>query len=163
MDQDLAGHFFTQINDKYIVWPGKIDFETASPKSMDALFRELPHDGLLLLDRVHGVDGLISIVGHVNRSGTNMLIGNTPYEGRPQFPDMSHIYNPVPRYQQVVVHTLGPERLQTPPQEPGIVWSEAVGLVAPIFHYLGHQFSALGGDPTQVSLTTEVPQLGLTP
>ena len=157
VDQKLAGHFIAQINDEYIVWPENMSFETINPKGIETLLKVLPHGGLLLLDRVCGVEGFVSIVGHVNRSGNNMLIGNTPYDDRPQFPDMSDIYDPIPDYPHVAVHTLGPERFQAPPQEHNIVWSEAVGLVAPVFHYLGYQLSALGGNPTQASLTAEIP------
>jgi len=90
-----------------------------------------------------------------------MLIGKTPYDGRPQFPDMSYIYNSISGYPQVVVHTLGPERFKAPPQEPGVVWSEAVGLVAPVFHYLGFSLTALGGDPSRVSISAELPDLSM--
>ena len=158
-EENLAGHFLAQVKGKYIVWPEKIDARIVNPKNVDILFNNLPRDGLLLLDRVHGVAGFISVVGHVNRSGTNLLIANTPYDGRPQFPDMSHVYDPIQGYPQVVVHTLGPERFEAPPRENGVVWSEAVGLVAPIFHYLGFQLSALGGDPSRLSLAVEVPDL----
>lgn len=158
-ERQRHGHYLYHRDDKVFIWPESVEAKIISPKKIDLLFTELPAKDILLFDRVRGVDGFVSIVGHVNRSGTNMLMGNTPYKEHPQFPDMSNIYQPVPGYPQAVVHTLGPERFKKPPREANIVWSEAVGLVAPVLHYLGLPLSGLGGDPGQTSLTTELQAL----
>ena len=78
----------------------------------------------------------VCIVDHVNRSGTNFLIGETPVKNFPVFPDMSKIYNIIPGYKQVVVHTLGPSRFLKQYKQKQIT-SESVGLISPIWHYIG--------------------------
>ena len=50
--------------------------------------------------------------------------------------DMGHIYKPIQNLKQVLVHTVGPERFSS---ETGIdeIVSEATGLIAPLWHYVG--------------------------
>ena len=60
----------------------------------------------------------------------------TPVKKFPVFPDMSKIYNTIPGYKQVVVHTLGPSRFLKQYKQKQIT-SESVGLISPIWHYVG--------------------------
>ena len=74
-------------------------------------------------------------MNHVNRSGYNFLIGRTHELDLPRFPDMSNIYNAIPNLSTVNVHTVGPKRFDSATSDK-VVLSEAVGLVAPIWHYV---------------------------
>jgi hypothetical protein len=80
----------------------------------------------------------------VNRSGKNYLIGMTPHDKYPQFPDMTHIYKTHPHKSTKTVHTVGPKRYKEAVLNSKIIWSEAVGLVAPVFHYLGYNVKGVG-------------------
>ena len=42
------------------------------------------------------------------------------------------------------VHTLGPERFLKPPQHERHIWSEAIGLVSVVAHYIGMNVFAVG-------------------
>ena len=81
------------------------------------------------------------IINHINRSGTNFLIGNTPFKNLPTFPDITSIYNKIKGYDQVVVHTVGSRRFKTFSEKNTLV-SEIVGLVAPVWYYVGTKIFA---------------------
>ena len=93
-------------------------------------------DSTLLLNRLKNTDTDVCIMEHINRSGTNFFIGRTPHKELPTFPDMGHIYKPIPNLKQVLVHTVGPERFLSDTGIDEIV-SETTGLIAPPGHYAG--------------------------
>ena len=101
-------------------------------------------NNILLIDRLEPSAKLASIVGHVNRSGCSFLRGRTPYKNFPQFSDMSHIYSKTEGIESKTVHTLGPERFLKPPQHERHIWSEAIGLVSVVAHYIGMNVFAVG-------------------
>ena len=51
------------------------------------------------------------------------------------FPDMSNIYHAIPNLNTLTVHTVGPERFDSATSSK-VVLSEAVGLIAPLWHYV---------------------------
>jgi len=121
--------------------PEKLNQHCLNPRSVSSLTEELSIKKILILDRVINLEHEVCIVGHVNRSGTNFLIGNTPYKKKPQFPDMSNIYTPIKELDKIVVHTVGLERFFN--FKGGNYYiSEAVGLIAPVWHYIGVKISS---------------------
>ena len=86
----------------------------------------------------------MNICGHVNRSGENYLIGMTPYNNYPQFPDMTHIYKTRSHKRTKTVHTVGPKRYKETELNSKIIWSEAIGLVAPVFYYFDCNIKGVG-------------------
>mgnify|MGYP004387005185 CR=1 FL=1 len=89
-----------------------------------------------MFDRISGLNKNILITDHINRSGVSFLRGETPYNKRPMFPDLSKIYicDKKPR---VVVQTLGPKRFKKPPNELGVVFSESAAITATVWRYVG--------------------------
>ena len=116
--------------------PEKLNRLCLNPRSISSLKEELSIKKILILDRVLNLKTQACIVGHVNRSGTNFLIGKTPYKKHPQFPDMSNIYTPIKELDKIVVHTVGLERFFNFKNSDYYI-SEAVGLIAPVWHYIG--------------------------
>ena len=74
---------------------------------------------------------------HINQAGTNFLIGNTPEVGLPTFPDMSNIYNEIKDLKKNIVYTVGPKRFLNSVVLEGKIISHSVGLVSPVWHYVG--------------------------
>lgn len=126
---------FKKETDIHIV-PEKLNQLCLNPRSVSSLAEELSIKKILILDRVINLEHQACIAGHVNRSGTNFLIGNTPFKKRPQFPDMSKIYTPIKKLDKIVVHTVGVERFFNF-KDCDYYISEAVGLIAPVWHYVG--------------------------
>ena len=100
--------------------------------------------GLLIVDRLKRTKKPVSIVGHINRAGVSFLRGNTPMKNAEQFPDMSHIYSKTEGMPPAVVHTLGQERFSKPRKSETYIWSEAIGLVSGVAHYVGMNVFAVG-------------------
>lgn len=141
----IAKHHIGKYKHRKLIWPEEFNSKTINPRNFVELKNTLFLTDLLIIDRIKAVDGTVSIADHVNRTGDTFLRAKTPFEEFPQFPDMSKIYNPVEGFKVVTVHTLGQERFNNPPRDEDIIWSEAVGLIAPVAHYVGINVSAVGG------------------
>jgi len=140
----LAGHVFGIMNDKLIVWPKKLSSRNCNPKNIHTLKASVKNRDIVIIDRIKSETPKVNIGGHVNRSGKNYLIGMTPHDKYPQFPDMTYIYKTHPHKSTKTVHTVGPKRYKGAVLNSKIIWSEAVGLVAPVFHYLGYNVKGVG-------------------
>jgi len=144
---EVASHNYGERNDRTFLWPKKIDSETINPKNFIELKKEFSLDELLIIDRLAGINDIVSIGNHVNRSGQNFLRRKTPEGKFPQFPDMSKIYNKINGLNTVVVHTTGEKRFKKRlSDEENIIWSEYIGLIAPVAHYVGIKVFAVGGN-----------------
>ena len=141
-----AGHNYGKLNNQTILWPERIDSKTINPKNFNELKMHYDLKELLFIDRLIGTNKPVSIINHVNRSGQNYLRSKTPFNEFPQFPDMSKIYHKISGLDTVVVHTIGEKRFQSPLNEEEVIWSEMVGLIAPVAHYVGLRVFAIGGN-----------------
>ena len=121
---------------KVLLVPNQIDSKCINPESFHKLKTIFKIKKILIEDRVRGCDSDCCIIDHVNRSGFNFLFNETPYKTFPTFPDMSKIYNTITNLEKVVVHTLGTENFSKK-NETDIVFSEMIGLVSPVWHYVG--------------------------
>ena len=136
-DKEKAfNHNIFQIDGVRHIVPITFSDESLNPKSFFGLKKMYDLDSILIIDRLKNTDRDVCIMDHVNKSGTNFLIGKTPPKELPTFPDMGHIYKPIPNLKQVLVYTVGPERFLNDTCTNKIV-SEAIGLIAPLWHYVG--------------------------
>lgn len=126
---------FTKNNKKTIV-PMSFSKETINPKNFFMLKRKLNIQSILIIDRIKPQKKTKCIINHINRSGYNFLIGKTPFLNLPTFPDMSNLYKPITNLETIIVHTVGPDRFSIIDNDNHII-SESVGLIAPIWHYVG--------------------------
>ena len=140
----IAGHNVVSLGKKKIIWPTKINAGHLSPKNFLVLKERLNIEDILIVDRLKMTKKTVSIVGHINRSGVSFLRGNTPMKNAEQFPDMSHIYSKIEGIPPAVVHTLGKERFSKPHKNETCIWSEAIGLVSVVAHYIGMNVFAVG-------------------
>ena len=145
---EIAQHMVGEIRGRKIISPNFINSETINPKNLIELKDRLDINELLLIDRLKGIEDVVSIADHINQSGQNFLRSNTPEEPFPQFPDMSKVYNKIEELKNVIVHTIGLERFVTAKIEKDIIWSEYAGLIAPVAHYIGINVSAIGSEET---------------
>ena len=129
-------HNIFQTVDGQKIIPITFSDQSLNPKSFFGLKKMYDLDSILIIDRLKNKDTDVCIIDHVNRSGTNFLIAKTPHKELPTFPDMGHIYKPIPNLKPVLVHTVGPERFLSDTGIDEIV-SEAIGLIAPLWHYAG--------------------------
>jgi hypothetical protein len=142
----IASHNYGKINNQIILWPKKIDSATINPGNFSELKKHYNIKELLFIDRLIGINKPVSIIEHVNRSGQNFLRSKTPFNKLPQFPDMSKIYQKISGLDTVIVHTIGEKRFKSPLNEEEVIWSEMIGLIAPVAHYVGIKVFAIGGN-----------------
>ena len=144
ISKKLAGHLFGVMNDKLIVWPNKLSSPNCNPKNIHTIKLSTKNRDIVIIDRIKCETPTVNIGGHVNRSGKNYLIGMTPHDKYPQFPDMTYIYKTHPHKTSKTVHTIGPKRYKKAELNSKIIWSEGIGLVAPVFHYFGYNIKGFG-------------------
>ena len=121
---------------EFFLVPNRFDEGIINPETFLKLKEEMEIISILVIDRTIPGDKKLCIINHVNRSGYNFLIGKTPTANLPRFPDMSKIYNKISGLEPAVVHTVGPERFHLRPKINHAI-SESVGLIAPVWHYVG--------------------------
>ena len=144
VSEKKAGHLFGIINNSLIIWPNNLSSHNCNTKNFLTIKSSVGHRDIIIIDRIKSKTPKVNIGDHVNRSGENYLIGVTPYDNFPQFPDMSNIYFKKSNQETKTVHTLGPKRFKGAELNKKIIWSEAAGLVVPVFHYTGFNIKGIG-------------------
>ena len=150
------GHHIKRGSRRTVVNPICFNKKSISLKNLDQLKKTLNIGRVYMFDRISGLNKNILITDHINRSGVSFLRGETPYNKRPMFPDLSKIYicDKKPR---VVVQTLGPKRFKKPPNELGVVFSESAAILATLWHYIGVEVVCFGiGQPNQTKTFLEL-------
>ena len=132
----LLNHKLFTKQKKLFLVPNKFDETIIDPKNFLKLKEKMKIKKTLLIDETIPKNKRLCIANHINRSGYNFLIGKTPIANLPRFPDMSKIYNEISGLESTVVHTVGPERFHLRPKSNNVI-SESVGLIAPVWHYVG--------------------------
>ncbi len=134
--EKIFGHIIYSIDKKVIIVPETFSENSINPSNYFKIQNKLSFDSINIIDRVKPTTQSFCIMDHINKAGFNFLIGATPLNDFPVFPDMSKIYNPIKGLKQVVVHTVGPKRFNLATVSNNII-SESVGLIAPVWHYVG--------------------------
>ncbi len=132
----LHSHALYAVRKNKFIVPVVFDGNTINPKNFLKLKNDLGIHSITVVDRLKPKHPKVYISNHVNRSGYNFLIGKTPAQDLPRFPDMTNIYNKIPGLKPVSVHTVGPERFKLKLDTKNVI-SESVGLTAPVWHYVG--------------------------
>ena len=130
------GHNIFFLKKEITIVPQTFSAESINPSNFLQLKNEILFNSMFIVDRIKPNAGMACIMDHINRSGYNFLVGKTPLNDFPTFPDMTNIYSPIDGLKRIVVHTIGPERFSLEQDLPFIV-SEIVGLVSPVWHYIG--------------------------
>ena len=137
-----AKHNIYKWGDQTIVSPQQSPIEAATPTNLIDLKSALEGKELLIVDRTHSSEPIIQIIDHRNQMGFNPLVGKTPLDDHPRFPDVSKLYNKIDRgFPRRVVNCVGPGRFG---EKGEANTSEAVALVSLSAAYVGWKISALG-------------------
>ncbi len=130
------GHFKSTGDALSFLWPAEINQETVSPQALRQLKNHLTIDTLWLIDRAKGIKSPVYVCDHMNRSGTNFLIGKTFSEEGPTFPDSGDIYSlPENRSGRIVV-SVGTKRFNETEKINAHPLCEWVGSIAPVWSYV---------------------------
>jgi len=139
-----SNHEIVLTNKALVLWPKTTTINNCSPDKIDNLKKFIQTKSVTIVDRIKNSYEVVNVGGHVNRSGTSFLVGNTPHKDKKQFPDLSSIYTKT-NTKQTTVHTIGEKRFSAKTKlNSNIVWSESIGLVSPVFSYLGFEVVGVG-------------------
>ena len=136
-DREFFGHLVVCEEGSVYITPTQFTKEHISPEHIFGIKEKYEIENIIMFDRVVGIKKNILIRDHINRSGTSFMRGKTPHKKFPMFPDMSDIYMQGSEKKKRTVQTLGPKRFITPPNEFGVVYSEASAITATVWHYVG--------------------------
>ena len=137
-------HSIVDLKNVMIIWPDEISPTVCSPNNLSELNKVVDTNVITIVDRIKNKNNITRIAGHINRSGQSFLVGSTPFLDKPQFPDMSNLYD-LRGNKKTTVHTIGRERyLSTERLNRKTVWSESIALVAIVFSYLGFTVEGFG-------------------
>ena len=137
LENKICGHYIKKESKRRIITPIHFSKKNISLKNIYQLKKRFNIGRIHILDRILGLDKNFLINDHINRSGISFLRGETPYNKRPMFPDLSKVYSLDEKKPGFVVQTLGPRRFKNPPNESGVIFSELAGILAVIWHYTG--------------------------
>lgn len=133
---DVYNHSVFLSESRHFLVPFQMDLNCVNPDFFYKLKIRFNIKDIQIEDRVKDCEKNRCIMDHVNKSGTNFLFNKTPYKNFPTFPDMSKIYNPIPDLEKIIVHTVGRKNFLKR-TEKGVFISEMIGLVSPVWHYVG--------------------------
>ena len=75
-----------------IYWPKRVTEKDINPTNFLELKKKYKIKELTIVDRVKIINEKTCISAHINRTGESFLIGKTPHENKPTFPDASLVY-----------------------------------------------------------------------
>ena len=130
-------HYIYSIDDRIWVIPRSFSKKTINPRNFFKLKNEYNIQKIIINDYIKPSIETICIIDHINKAGTNYLIGKTPFGGFSVFPDMCNIYNEIDGLKKATVQTVGPKRFLIMKENPKTLISHSSGLTAPIWHYVG--------------------------
>ena len=136
-DREVFGHFAMRETNSLFITPAQFTKKHISPKHILGLKDKYKIENIIMFDRVVGIKKNTLITDHINRSGISFIRGKTPHKKLPMFPDMSDVYIEDTKNKRQTVQTLGPKNFKAPPNEAGVVFSEASAITATLWHYVG--------------------------
>ena len=136
-NRETFGHFTLCGEDAVFITPSQFTKKHISPEHLLGLKEKYKIENIIMFDRVVGIKKNILITDHINRSGISFMRGKTPHKKLPMFPDMSNVYIKNTKNKRHTVQTLGPKNFKAPPNEAGVVFSEASAITATLWHYIG--------------------------
>jgi len=136
-NREYFGHLTFCVDESVFMTPTKFTKKHISPEHLLGLKEKHKIENIIMFDRVVGIKKNILITDHINRSGISYLRGKTPHKKLSMFPDMSSVYIKKTKNKRQTVQTLGPKNFKAPPNEAGVVFSEASAITATLWHYVG--------------------------
>ena len=136
-----ANHKLGSKNNKTFLWPTNIDHTTINPEIFSRLKEKHKIRKLLIVDRLQSKTGREKTSDHINKTGNSFLIGKTPHNNQPAFPDMSDVYKNI---NGKVFVSYGKHFKRTKKGNSKYVESEWIAPIATVWSYVGVEIVGLG-------------------
>lgn len=89
----IGNHYCIQSKNHQIITPRDLDIKTFTPSNFNLIKNTLDEDHLIIFEKTKTPNKFVQIIDHINKTGHNPLVGNTPFKNKPRFPDISNIYD----------------------------------------------------------------------
>ncbi|MAI87954.1 MAG: hypothetical protein CMF98_02370 [Candidatus Marinimicrobia bacterium] len=89
----IGNHHYIQFKNHQIITPCDLDIKTFTPSNFNLIKDDLNEDHLIIFEKIKSPNKFVQIIDHINKTGNNPLVGNTPFKDKPRFPDISNIYD----------------------------------------------------------------------
>ena len=99
----IGNHYYITYKKHRIITPCNLDIKTFSPSNFNIIKDTLGEDHMIVFEKIKHPNKFIQIIDHINKTGHNPLVGNTPFKDKPRFPDISNIYDKKEMY-SIVAH-----------------------------------------------------------
>ena len=139
--ETCVNHKLGSKNKKTFLWPTNIDHTTINPKKFSRLKEKHKIRKLLIVDRVQSTTGREKTSDHINKTGNNFLIGKTPHNNQPTFPDMSDVYKNI---KGKIFVSYGKDFKRAKERNNKHVESEWIAPIATVWRYVGVEIVGLG-------------------
>ena len=139
--QTDLNHKLGSKNNKAFLWPTNIDHTTINPEIFSRLKEKHMIRKLLIVDRLQSKTGREKTTDHINKTGNNFLIGKTPHNNQPAFPDMSAVYKNI---KGKVFVSYGKDFKRSKEENNKHVGSEWIAPIATVWSYVGVEIMGLG-------------------
>ena len=140
-DETVVNHKLGTKNNKTFLWPTKIDHTTINPEIFRRLKEKHKIRKLLIVDHLQSKTGREKTSDHINKTGNNFLIGKTPHNNQPTFPDMSDVYKNI---NGKIFVSYGKHFKRTKAGNSKYVESEWIAPIATVWSYVGVEIVGLG-------------------
>jgi len=137
----IGEHYIVKYNNHTIVVPIEINLKIFTPSNFNLLKQKMREKHMIILDRIKTQHSIVQIIDHINKSGFNPLMGKTPFNNKPKFPDISNIYDKT-NYciDQVIAICIGKNLTEEFLENT----SEFISIISIVASYVGWKITALG-------------------
>ena len=136
-----VNHKLGSKNNKTFLWPTNIDPTTINPEIFSRLKEKHKIRKLLIVDRLQSKTRREKTSDHINKTGYNFLIGKTPHNNQPTFPDMSDVYKNI---KGKVFVSYGKDFKRAKKRNNKHVRSEWIAPIATVWSYVGVEIVGIG-------------------
>jgi len=137
----IGEHYIIKYKNHTIVVPIEINFKLFNPYNFNLLKQNIREKHMIIVDKIKTKKPIVHIIDHINKSGFNPLVGKTPFNDKPKFPDISNIYNRTNySIDQVIAICIGKELTDEFLENT----SEFIAIISIVASYVGWKITALG-------------------
>ena len=139
--ESSKSHYICTNQNQTTYWPKQVTEKNISPATFLELKKKYKIKELRIVDRVKTINEKTFISAHINRTGESFLIGKTPHENKPTFPDASLVYS---NKKGSAVVSYGKRYNETSHKDKKHIISEWIAPISIVWNYVGVKIVGIG-------------------
>ena len=143
--KSYKSHYIYINKNQTTYWPKQVTKENINPDTFFKLTQKYKIKELTIVDRVKINSEKTFINEHINRTGKNFLIGNTPHKNKATFPDASSVYS---NTRGSTVVSYGKSYNEVSSKNNKHIISEWIAPISIVWNYIGVKIVGVGVSKT---------------